>query len=124
MWIKSFANGYQNYTVVHFPIQQIFPRNRIMQPISASISDRLHCGGGENAITAIFPAWRLAFMLRSTATIRLHFNRLSSPLNGGACIRPLSNWPTHFRHSRVLHPLHVKPTLTEIANEVCTPRPG
>ena len=49
--------------------------------------------------------------------------RLSSPLNG-ACIRPLSNWPTHFRHSSVLHPLHVKPTLTEIANEVCTPRPA
>ena len=59
-------------------------------------------------------------MHRSTATIRLHFSRLSSPLNG-TCIRPLSNWPTHFRHSRVLHPLHAKPTLTEIANEVCTP---
>ena len=59
----------------------------------------------------------LAFMHRSTATIRLHFSRLSSPLNG-ACIRPLSNWPTHFRHSRVLHPLHAKPTLTEIANEM------
>jgi len=94
-----------------------------MQPISASISDRLHCGRGRKCDHAIFPAWRMAFMHRSTATIRLHFSRLSSPLNG-ACIRPLSNWPTHFRHSRVLHPLHVKPTLTEIANEVCTPRPA
>ena len=62
----------------------------------------------------------MAFLPRSTATIRLKFSRLSSPLNG-ACIRPLSNWPTHFRHSKVLHPLHAKPTLTEVANEVCTP---
>jgi hypothetical protein len=62
----------------------------------------------------------MAFMPRSTATIRLQFSRLSSPLNG-ACIRPLSNWPTHFRHSKALHPLHAKPTLTEIANEVSTP---